>query len=286
MRKNNSQKMYTFEDYKRLDKGIRAIATQYWVEVILRRLNVQNPNQLPSAHAPTSERMTPDWLSSQSRFWYRKKQGNPVGQERIVNQIESFLPGTKRWLLHPFWQYLNCKDASTFLKNSDKMLLSLNLEFSKYLFRSDPILGRVRRAGTDRFVKRVGATNNLDSLTCLLILTSERITSNNASLICELNALKMFLRMATVWEMKSVAYDVYQILARRLDALPRDKKRLYPLNERLSIPFGFVSVPEETFDDWLNYYSELMKRAIAERKIDNTDDEKLLYLYRVNHSSI
>lgn len=278
--------MYTFEDYKGLAKGIRALATQYWVEVILRRLNAQNPNQLSSAYVSGNEQLRPEWLSNQSRFWYRKKQGSPVGQERIVDQAEKFLPGTKRWLLHPFWQFLNCEDAQSFQKQTDKMLLSLNLDFSRYLFKYDPLLGRVRKTATDRFVKKLGTANNLDALTCLLILSAERIASQNNSLTCELNALKMFLRMATVREMKHVSYDVYKILARKLSGLSIGNERRHLLNEGLLIPLQFIPVPAEVFENWLSCYSELMQNAITLGKVSSSDDDKLSYLYQVNHSSI
>src|SRR5690606_19897399 len=106
----------TLAHYRKLTTEIKALATKYWLAIVLERLQLENLNQL-SLFIANREGIT---LSAQcsASFLYKKWQGSPIDNEIKIKLIDELVPGASRCLTNPIWQLLDNPKPDLVFTNS------------------------------------------------------------------------------------------------------------------------------------------------------------------------
>ncbi len=99
--------MYTFQDYKKLDRDIAAVATSFWVATLMQKSHCASLYKLPLRLGKLGASILDGFSEQVSKYWYNKYHGQSLKNDIKVNAIESVLPGSSFALFHPLWFLLN-----------------------------------------------------------------------------------------------------------------------------------------------------------------------------------
>lgn len=145
------------------------------------------------------------------------KRGEHIPSPTLVDKVETELPNTKRWLIHPFW-----KIASTTTDNIDinvlyELLYTLRPEIRDLLFfHNTSFPQRLMRRPENGFelLKKFNKESDLDALTaCIGVLKElEYFDINYLIYFAPKIILKIFRRAFCVSPLYIVANDVFQYL--------------------------------------------------------------------------
>jgi hypothetical protein len=279
--------MFTFADYKKLKTEVRTIATRYWAEVVMRRLGVTKPNQILAKHLGDAITSTPGWSNNSSRFWNRMCKGAALLKENNANKTDALLPGTKAIFTHPLWQLLD-HDRFDYAFNN-MVLLALAPEIRDRLFKanSDGCLERKSRVST-KTAQLFFSLNSLDGLTCLLALSLEARSEASPAkqLRYEMGAMNIFLRLATLTEIKVVAEPIYKLMSNLFNQSPHDIKRITALDMSLPIPTKIVPEQFPVIQRAIRYYETVLMLATDKGLLRVDRREKEIFLSQVTHLNV
>tara|TARA_Y100000296_G_scaffold56116_1_gene64411 strand:+ start:7325 stop:8311 length:987 start_codon:yes stop_codon:yes gene_type:complete len=99
--------MYTFQDYKKLDGDIAAVATSFWVATLMQKSHCASLYKLPVRLSHLGASILDGFNEQVSKYWYNKYHGQLLRNDIKVTAIESVLPGSSFALYHPLWFLLN-----------------------------------------------------------------------------------------------------------------------------------------------------------------------------------
>ena len=116
--------------YRQLSGEIKALATRYWLAVILDSLRLKNLNQL--SEFIKQKQGVPEHAKCSASFLYKKWQSSPIDSEAKIKLMDELVPGVSQSLTNPLWQLLDSGENDAQVIYS--VLTSLNAHITASLF--------------------------------------------------------------------------------------------------------------------------------------------------------
>jgi hypothetical protein len=117
--------------YRQLSGEVKALATRYWLAVVLDVLKLENLNQLATLLRGSLD--APEHAKCSVSFLYKKWRGSPIESEAKIKLIDKFVPGASKCLTNPLWRLL---DEQPERLKSTAILQELNAHVTAELFES------------------------------------------------------------------------------------------------------------------------------------------------------
>lgn len=267
-------------EYRKLPNEIKALATRYWLAVILEVLKLENLNQL-SQHINEHVGLNSNEKCSAS-FLYEKWNGSPIDTEFKVQLMEKFVPGAYQCLTHPLWQLLSSSDNNT-------LMYALNSRVTSCLF--EPVTSmaypqRLKGLKTSQ-IKSIALHNNPDALACLLLLASER---KGNTMHLERYTYHLFIRLCIFTPLSVIRAKLCKLIYRRCFAKSNEEITqvigscffiISQLNTKkcLRLFNSFLPLDANGLDELSHYYTNIVESAIKLKLINDDVFSKMLFVY-------
>jgi hypothetical protein len=269
--------------YRSLPPKIKAIATKYFLAVILERLALDNLNQLSKK---IREKNGPDSIRNCSYSFLRKKWNNePIDSAVKIHLLDELVPGARKCLTHPLWQlFAGKKMDQTFIND---MLYLLDGRVSAPLFSPSTDMAHPTREKflTSGNLTSISRHNNPDALACLLLLSLEQ---RNSKLAIETSAYRTFIRLISFTPMYQIKEELYALIYFHI--FPKgssDNNELRSCEYALSIDMynlkhvsfksHFTGIEKDYLDKITHFYRSITNDAISLNLIENNTNQGMLF---------
>lgn len=219
--------------YKKLPRVVKAVATRYWLAVLLERRKLQNLNQL-SREINNVVGQHSHYRCSAS-FLYKKWDGMPVDNERKITLMNKLVPGAHRCLTNPLWQ-LFTQDRKN-QRSIDDILNALSEHVTHSIFKPQADMANRERLPSlsNSNIKTIGRINHPDTLTCLLALALE---PNAPIRELEKLAYQIFIRLISFTPLYAIKNELYALIFNHIFPKSRDQ-----CNDFEVVGFGVLMLP-------------------------------------------
>lgn len=185
-----------------------------WARTIRHRLGDISYGKIQKILVKRDDQTNAEWWEKCSGRLNKNSKGKTkVRDAKLINDVESLLPGTKRILNHPLWKIFLNPNAT--IDELYSYMGEFPIDLQRQLFKIDrktniPQRIKIKAIAVDYISKR----NDLDALACLLIMIREsEITRQiDAYISCKWRAHQLFCRLATFQPLKSLANIIYDFI--------------------------------------------------------------------------
>ena len=201
--------MYTFNEYKKLPKEIKAMATSLWVSEIQYLSGCDKLNRLPEK-LQALEKTNFDLAQQQkNNTWYNYSAKRVLSDIHLFNRIGKLFPAANELLLHPLWFLLDCDKTD----HTSLILIARGLSPET----SNRILER--KDGTFRFKKikkSICYENSLDAMVASLLLYFDnefQAPETILQVLASTDIFRCFLRLFALRYRFKLVNRLYQTLS-------------------------------------------------------------------------
>lgn len=262
-------------------KIIRMLPSMLWTRMMIHR---KGGISLGRIHKELQPGPTSSWKDG-SRRLYKNYRGVQITDKTFIEQVENYLPGTKKLLFHPLWDILKNPDA-----NLDEILQymdRLDFDLKRKIFKVDSQSRLLVRKKLTSFsqIYYVAKENSLDALACLLMLIRESEINKQvqAYIVCKWEAIFLIYRLAMVSPysdlMPLLHPVVYDLFIEKNNPLPpgfiHDFWDDYPFDR--DIP------PKVSMHIVKDIYSGVLWNAENRQVISSDPQERLNFLFWIDH---
>ncbi|MCL1043688.1 hypothetical protein L2712_18840 [Shewanella marisflavi] len=267
--------MYTFENYLKLSRRTKSLATRYWCACLKAHLGESTAYGMKRALFADSEQCssTANWLNNSSRFFNKKEQGEPVIREYVVDIIDRRLNSPipfKSLLCHPLWQLIDNRNPT--ISSVNVALSNLPSHYVNLLFTEDSFGNLTRKQSlTKKAVWSLIQKTDIHAFTCLIgrclqetTMEGERLDTN------QLEAVKYLLKLANITPFKSIATDFYRFINDQFWHLylntPLNVHHVIwpiisPKGEKCYLPMRLIAEEALKIDEVIELYETLYEQA-------------------------
>lgn len=278
--------------YRQRSGKIKALATRYWLAVILEYLQLGNLNQLSEFIKQKQD--APEHAKCSTSFLYKKWQGSPIDSEAKIKLMNELVPGVSQCLTNPLWQLLDSGENDAQVIYS--VLTSLNAHITASLFEplTNMALPQRRKPLTKDQIRNIGRFNAPDALTCLLALSKE---DNEHRRSLERHAYQLFMRLTIFTPLSVIRDELYDLIFRKFFTKPAAQRRDYrtPIDNQylcfdsadikcIRIGTAFIPVTSSYLDEIAKYYQRTAKDMVSLNLIRNTSYDKMLFTYAFDNT--
>ena len=291
--------MYTFEQYLKLSREAKSLATRYGCACLKAHLGALSAYEMKKKLLTDTEKMNygSDWLNKSSRFYNKKEQGEPIVRRHVVDDIDRRVKppfSLMSLLCHPLWQLTDNPNPT---QNSiNEALMNLPHRYVQMLFKEDGDNGLVRRQKLSRqAIWKINASTDIHALTCLIAFCLESLSENDRLDINQLFAVKYLIKLSIISTFSSVAEDFYIFLNQRFFETIAAQKNSTPPDTwpyrahdglRIMIPMRIFNHYHVNIAGTINAYIQLYQKAIQRGLVNKTDEDEKAFYNFICHTEI
>lgn len=292
--------MYTFEQYLKLSREAKSLATRYGCACLKAHLGASSAYGIKKKLLTDTEKMNygSDWLNKSSRFYNKKEQGEPIVRRHVVDDIDRRVKppfSLMSLLCHPLWQLTDNPNPT---QNSiNEALMNLPHRYVQMLFKEDGDNGLVRRQKLSRqAIWKIHASADIHALTCLIAFCLELPSSKNDRFdLAQLSAISYLIKLSIISVFSTVAEDFYILLNKNVSAaLTTKHDRLYsdvwpyrgPDKTQIMIPMRIINNCHVNIAGTINIYKKLHQKAIQRGLVNKTDEDEQKFYNFICHTEI
>ncbi len=267
--------MYTFDDYLKLSRPTKALATRFWVASIQVHLGAKSCCEIKKwLQTPQeSESCETDWLNKSSRFFNLKMNGQPVVRVNTVDDIDRRIGtdfGFKALLCHPLWQLIdNCQPT---IQSVNEVLSNLPAHYVNILFKEDGFGNLIRKPSlSKKVIRSLIKKTDIHAFTWLIARCLQDTAMDGETLdMNQLEAIKYLLKLANMAPFNAIAIDFYRHINDQFWPLYFDKPLnvyhyiwpvIAPNGQRCYLPMRLLAEDSLKIEKAIDLYKRLHERA-------------------------
>ena len=194
------------------------VRVRFWYEGVRKRSNKNTPYALEQHFEPESFRLRANGKPSYPCKWQSYEIGLHTPQPRLLEKVDSLLPGSSQELRHPLWDVLEIKPNRSTL--SEIFLQRLNPKVLAVLFKpaGDMEVQFERTRVTRTLISKLKKIADLDALAALIWLSYEAIGNKNQK--CSENLARgiydILIMRSIWWEERKLAAPLLTLFTQRI----------------------------------------------------------------------
>ncbi|KUM52072.1 hypothetical protein AR688_01815 [Rheinheimera sp. EpRS3] len=292
--------MYTFDQYLKLSREAKSLATRYGCACLKAHLGALSAYDMKKKLLTDAEKMKygADWLNKSSRFYNKKEQGEPIVRRQVVEDIDRRVQplfSLTSLLCHPLWQLI---DNPTPTKQSiTEALSNLPHSYVQMLFKEADAVGLVKRKKLSRqAIWKIHASADIHALACLIAFCLESPPTKNDRLdLAQLSAIQYLIKLSIISVFSTVAEDFYILLNQNFSAtLVAKHDRLYsdvwpyraPDDSHIMLPMRIINNYHVNIAGTINVYKKLYQKAIQRGFVNKADVNEQTFYNFICHTEI
>jgi hypothetical protein len=280
--------------YKSMSRSIKGYATNLWVSEIMTQLNVYSVSELhQSLRMNTDKNIERTKSEVKSKFWYNKRNQEPVLRAYKIEEMDKCVPRVSRVLSHPLWQLLSSEHQpipaeqlyliAINLSQDVEQLLQIKNSLSESLFLYPIFFTRTYCCQKNK----ISLTNNLDGLALLLLNYQIVFAYQFSRRGLNKRAFNLFVRLFAFEYLDDCAFSIYQhITSHYICPTDTELRPHLKINEKSSslgkvlenspTMFGQID-DEELLLNLLDSYRLIAEKAVELQLISEVEKHEFIF---------
>ena len=292
--------MYTFDDYLKLSRPTKALATRFWVASIQAHLGAKSCYEIKKRLQTPQERESceTDWLNKSSRFFNLKMKGQPVVRVNTVDDIDKRIGtdfGFKALLCHPLWQLIDNRQPT--IQSVNEVLSNLPAHYANILFKENEFGNLIRKPSlSKKVIRSLIKKTDIHAFTWLIALCLQDTTMDGETLdMNQLAAIKHFLKLANIAPFSTIAVDFYEHVNDQFWPLYFDKPLnlehymqpvIVPNGQLCKLPMRLLAEDSLRIEKAIDLYKRLHERARLIRLVPRTQSGETEFYAFICHTEM